>query len=86
MTVSKLNPVALGIACGIITGLTVFGMGILAQTLLPGQPIVVALGTMYLSFTGSFMNSLLGGMIGLVNAYIAGYIAAWVYNIFIDLV
>ena len=84
MTISKINPVALGISFGIVSGLTLFGMGLMAQMFLHGKPIVAALGTMYISYNGSMMNSLLGGVIGFVNAFIAGFIAAWVYNFLLD--
>ena len=84
MTVSKLNPVALGISFGVISGLTIFGMGVMAQMFLHGKPVVAAMGTMYISYNGSMINSLLGGAIGFVNAFIAGYIASWIYNFLID--
>lgn len=84
MKVSKLNPVALGISFGIISGLTLFSMGLLALFFLHGKPIVAAMGTMYVSYNSSFMNSLLGGLMGFVNAFIAGYIGAWLYNLFVD--
>ena len=86
MTVSKLHPVALGIAFGIISGLTVFGMGLFAQTFLHGQPIVASVGSMYITYNGSLIHSLLGGVVGFVNAFIAGYVAAWIYNLLIDIV
>ena len=80
MKASKLHPLALGISLGIISGVSTFIMGLLAYLLLNGKPLVSMVGTMYLTYNPTLMNSLLGGAIVFVNGLIAGYIAAWIYN------
>ena len=84
MTISKLHPTALGLSFGVISGLSVFGMGLLAQMFLHGKPLVAAVGTMYVSYNASLINSALGGVVGFVNAFIAGYIVAWIYNFLLN--
>jgi len=84
MAISKLHPVALGISVGIITGVSIFAMGMMAHLFLVGKPVVAAIGTSYLTYNPSPINSALGGVLGFVNAFIGGYLAAWIYNLLID--
>ncbi len=83
MTISNLHPVAFGVALGVISGVSIFGMGLLAQMFLHGKPLVAAVGTMYISYNATLINSALGGVVSFVNAFIAGYVAAWIYNVLI---
>lgn len=83
MALSRIHPLALGLTLGIISGLSVFIMGVLAYIVLDGKPIVSMLGTMYVTYNPTLINSILGGIIAFVNAFIAGYIAAWIYNLLI---
>lgn len=84
MSISKIHPVALGVSLGIISGVSIFIMGLLAHAFFYGKPLVAAMGTMYISYNPSIINSALGGTLGFVNAFIAGYVAAWLYNLLID--
>ena len=84
MRLSKLHPVALGASFGIISGVMVLGMALLAQVFLDGKPIVAALGTMYISYNTSLINSLLVGVYAFANGFVGGYVVAWIYNFLID--
>ncbi len=84
MEFSKIHPVALGLAVGVVSGLSTFFMGLLALAFYTGKPLVAMVGTMYVTFNPSLFNSVLGALAVFVNAFIGGYIAVWVYNLLID--
>ena len=84
MTVSKLHPLAFGIALGIISGLSTLIMGLLAYLVLNGKPLVSMFGTMYITYNPSLINSTIGGLIVFINAIIAGVIVAWLYNLLLS--
>jgi hypothetical protein len=83
MNYSKLNPVALGFTAAILAALSTFGLGLFANMFLSGKPISMMIGTVYLTYNLSVLNSLLAALVAFVNALIAGYIAAWFYNFLI---
>lgn len=85
MAISKLHPVAFGVSSGIIFGTSVLVMGLIAYYFLNGKPIIVEMGTMYLSYNSTPINSALCGVIGGFNAFIAGYVFSWAYNLSIDI-
>jgi hypothetical protein len=84
MALSKLDPIALGAAVGILSGAVAWIMGLLAIAFYTGKPIVAMMGTMYFTYNPSFINSALGGGVVLVNSFIGGYITAWLYNFLMD--
>lgn len=82
MSGCKISPVGLGMSLGIIWGLSLFLVGMLAYAYTYGQPFVTAVGTLYVGYVPSIKGSILGGIIGFVDAFIMGYIVAWLYNKF----
>ena len=84
MEFSKIHPVALGLAVGVISGLSTFFMGLIALAFYTGKPLVAMVGTMYVTFNPSLFNSFLGALVVFVNAFIGGYIAVWLYNLLLD--
>ena len=84
MSFSKIHPVALGLSFGVISGISALLMCLAAYSFFNDKPIVAAVGTMYISYNPSLINSALGGVAGFVNAFIAGYVAAWIYNLLLD--
>lgn len=86
MALLKLNPVAFGITLGGLSGLSIFGIGIVLHTFFPGLPIGGAIGTLYITYNPSFLNSFVCGALGFMGGAISGYIFARLYNILTDLV
>lgn len=83
-TYSKIHPIALGVSFAIIAGIVTFLMGLSAHALFNGKPLVSMLGTMYITYNPSLLNSAIGALIAAVNGLVGGYIAAWLYNLLSD--
>lgn len=82
MTKCKLSPMALGLSLGVMWGLSVLIMGLVAFYFMFGTPFVTAMGVVYIGYEPSIVGSLIGGAIGFVDAFIGGVIIAWLYNCF----
>ncbi|MDI9818984.1 MULTISPECIES: bacteriophage holin [unclassified Legionella] len=82
MVKCKLSPVALGLSLGILWGISVFIMGLIASYYAYGQPFVEALGALYIGYAPTILGSFIGGLIAFVDAFISGVILAWLYNFF----
>ena len=82
MTGCKLNSVSLGLSIGILWGLSVFVMGLVAHFYVYGKPFVEALATLYLGYEPSIKGSIVGGITGLIYGFIVGFLIAWLYNRF----
>lgn len=82
MSGCKISPVAMGMSLGIIWGVSLLVMGLVAHYYLYGEHFVSALGTLYVGYVPSIKGSILGGIIGFVDAFITGFIIAWLYNRF----
>jgi len=78
----KLSPVALGLSVGILWGLSVLIMGLMAYYYAFGRPFVDAMSTLYLGYEPSIQGSLIGGLIGFIDSFIMGALVAWLYNCF----
>lgn len=78
----KLNPAGFGLAIGIIWGLFLFGVGLVAYYQSYGRPFVDAMMTLYMGYEPSIKGSILGGVCGLIHAFIMGFLIAWLYNRF----
>lgn len=82
MSGSKLNPVALGLSLGVLWGVSLFLLGLIAYFYTYGHPFVSAVGTLYLGYEPTLIGSVLGGIIGFFDAFITGLLIAWLYNQF----
>lgn len=81
MKYAKLHPIAIGIAIAIIAGVSTLLMGLFINMFFNGKPLVSMIGTLYITYNPSLLNSALSALIVFVNALIGGYIAAWIYNL-----
>ncbi len=79
----KLSPVALGLAFGILWGISVLLLGLSTLFLGYGEIFVTSMGALYLGYEATIWGSLIGGIIGFVDAFITGLIIAWLYNLFV---
>ena len=82
MNKCKLSPIAMGIAIGIVWGLTVFITGLVAFYFSYGKPFVLAMSSMYIGYEPSIAGSLIGGAFGFIDGLIAGILIGWLYNCF----
>jgi hypothetical protein len=76
----KLSPVGLALSLGILWGLLMFGVGLVAYYHSYGRPFITVMSTLYLGYAPSIKGSLLGGLIGFIHAFIVGFLIAWLYN------
>ena len=78
----KLSPLALGLAFGILWGISIFLMGLLAHFFSYGEVFVTSIGTLYIGYDTTIIGSIIGGIIGFVDGFIGAAILAWLYNFF----
>jgi hypothetical protein len=77
---SKLSICNLGMAIGIIWGLSVFVLAILSMLFGMGTPIVDILSSLYWGLDSSVIGALVGLFWGFVDGFIMGALVAFVYN------
>lgn len=82
-TKSKLSPIALGLALGVVWGGAVFIVGLLSHYLGFGTAFVTSMGVMYIGYEPSVLGSAIGGFMGFIDAFIGGLLIAWLYNMFL---
>lgn len=75
----KHQPVALGIAIGVLWALYVFCLGIVAMFGW-GTAMVVPLASLYIGYSASVLGAIVGGIWAFVDGFVAGVVIAWVYN------
>jgi hypothetical protein len=78
-TMSKLQPVPLGVAVGILWAIYVFFIGIAAMFGW-GNALVTALASLYLGYSASIVGAIIGAIWAFVDGLVAGVIVAWLYN------
>ena len=76
----KISAVGLGLSVGILCGLSLLIMGLLAHVY--GNPFVAMNNNfLYLGFPPSIKTSFIGGIMGFVHGFVSGFLVAWLYNI-----
>jgi hypothetical protein len=76
---NKLQPVALGVAAGILWAIYVFFIGITAMFGW-GNALVAALASLYIGYGPSFVGAVIGAIWAFIDGLVAGVIVAWLYN------
>ena len=82
MTKCRLSPLAFGLSLGVVWGVSVFIMGLVAQYLSYGTEFVSAMGVVYIGYEPSIVGSVIGGLFGFIDALVGGALIAWLYNVF----
>ena len=82
MSGCRIGPVPLGLSLGVLWGVSVLVVGLIATYFSYGRPFVEALGVMYLGYQPSVWGSILGGVFGFIDAFLGGLVIAWLYNCF----
>ena len=77
----KLRKRALGMALGIVWGLSVFVVTIWAVAAGQGQTLS-KLGGYYLGYDVSFVGAFVGLVWGFLDGFIGGVLIAWFYDVF----
>jgi hypothetical protein len=72
---------ALGLSLGIVWGLAVFVLTILATMRGMGRTLSI-LGGYYIGFSVSYPGALVGLIWGFVHGFVAGVLIAWFYDLF----
>lgn len=78
----KLNPMAAGLAFGVLWAGGVLVIGLIATYNGYGAEMINALGTIYLGLQTTLVGVLIGTVWGFVDAFIGGYLLVWLYNKF----
>jgi hypothetical protein len=76
---NKCQPLALGIAIGVLWAVYVFFAGIFA-TFGWGVALVETLGSFYIGYGASVIGAIIGAIWAFVDGFVAGVIIAGVYN------
>lgn len=77
----QLNKVALGLAAGILTGISLF-LVTLAVMALGGGEHLALISKFYLGYSVTFVGSILGLIYGFIDGFVCGWLLAWLYNRF----
>jgi len=77
---NKLQPLPLGIACGVLWAFYVSFAGLFAMFGW-GVALVDALGSFYIGYGASIVGAIIGAIWAFVDGLVAGVIIAWIYNV-----
>ena len=75
----KLNPKALGLAAGILCGVSVC-LATLFVILRGGGDHLKLLQQFYLGYSVSYVGAIVGLIYGFIDGFIGGWLLAWLYN------
>lgn len=78
----KLSPTALGLAFGVLWGVSILILGLASTYYAYGHDFVLSMGNLYPGYTPSVKGSLLGALIAFVDAFVMGFLFGWLYNKF----
>ncbi len=79
---TNLNPKAFGLSCGIIWGLVLFVLTILAVSTGYSYDFLELLSKVYIGYKITYLGSLIGLVYGFLDGFIGAYIFVWLYNKF----
>lgn len=82
MAYRKLDSIAFGLAFGLVWGVSILLMGLIAHFFEYGLDFVTNMGTVYLGYKNTFLGSLIGGVLGFLDGFIGGFLIATIYNWF----
>ncbi len=77
---NKCQPLALGVAIGVLWALYVFCVGITAMFGW-GGPVVTLLSSLYIGYAASIVGAIIGAVWAVVDGFFAGVVIAWIYNV-----
>ena len=77
----QLNRVALGLALGIISGITIF-LATVWTAWRGGGDHLSLLNQLYIGYQVTYVGAFVGLVYGFVDGFIGGWLLAWLYNSF----
>jgi len=77
---SKCQPLALGIAIGVLWACSVFLAGIFAMFGW-GAAFVNVLASFYIGYGASIVGAIIGAVWAFIDGFVGGAIIAWIYNL-----
>ncbi|HHF0527065.1 TPA: hypothetical protein ACTUT5_002629 [Legionella anisa] len=80
MKFGKIDPIALGVSLGALSGISTFFMGLMVLLFNKGKPFSGIMGTIYFNYDLSFIQCLLGGVGIFISTFITSYLIALAYN------
>jgi hypothetical protein len=79
ISMEKCQPVALGVAIGVLWALYCACLAISAMFGW-GNGLVAPLSSLYIGYDASIVGAIVGAVWAFIDGFVAGYIIAWVYN------
>ena len=79
----NLNPKAFGLASGILWGLGMFVMTILAAINGYASDFLIVMSGIYPGFSLTYLGAFVGAIYGFVHGFVGGWAFAWLYNKFL---
>ena len=76
---NKCQPVALGVAIGVLWSASVFLAAIFAMFGW-GVAFVNVLASFYLGYGASIIGGIIGAVWAAIDGFVAGFVIAWIYN------
>ncbi len=76
---NKCQPLALGVAIGVLWAIYVFGLAITAMFGW-GTALLESLASLYIGYEASVIGALIGAAWAFADGFIAGVVITWVYN------
>ena len=76
---NRCQPIALGVAIGVLSAVYVFLAGIFAMFGW-GETLVEVIGDFYIGYGASIAGSFIGAVWAFLDGFVAGYVIAWIYN------
>jgi hypothetical protein len=78
----RLSRFGMGMALGLVWGLMVLVMGLLAHYLQYGVEFVTSLGTVYIGYEKTIVGSFIGAGFAFLDGFVGGILIALFYNLF----
>ena len=76
---NKCQPIALGVAIGVLWALYVGCLGVTAMFNW-GNALVAPLGSLYIGYGPSVIGAIIGAVWAFIDGFVAGVVIAWIYN------
>lgn len=76
---NKIQPLALGVAIGVLWAIYVFFIGIAAMFGW-GNALVETLASLYIGYEASVIGAIIGAIWAFIDGFVAGVVIAWIYN------
>ena len=80
MKADELDTMRFGFACGVMLGIGLFFLGLIATYTGYAAPFVIMIGALYPGYDNTLMGSFIGLLLGAVDGFVGGWLFARLYN------